>query len=84
MSQGRDFEGMRYESHTKTLVVYIDQGQADAVDGDRAFAGHLTGEIVRDTHPNGRPLGVVNALVDDADSVDVPAYEMAAQGIANA
>ena len=67
-------ERVRNEGHAEAVGIDGDERQADAIDGDRALAGHLPRQSRGGTrNVNVRPLAVVAALDERAGAVDVPA-----------
>ena len=73
---------MRNEGHAESIVLDIDERQADAIDRDRTFAGHL-GELSRRSAELHRtPIGVVVPGVDGADGVDMAGDVVAADRVA--
>src|SRR5580700_10342504 len=54
-------------------------GEADAVDGDRAFFGDVLAQILRDADGEPPVVAFGNETRDAADSVDVALHEMAAE-----
>src|SRR5688572_19925161 len=77
--EGGDLRRVRDDRDGEVVVARLDDGEADAVDGDRALLHHVAEELAIRAHAQ------VGGSVDDlADRVDVPLDEVAAQAIAQA
>src|SRR5438093_7288230 len=74
---------MRDKRDGESAVLEIDERQAHAIDGDRAFANHLFGQRLSAGEENKLPFTLTLALVDAADAVDVALNDMSAQPIAD-
>src|SRR5882672_3813001 len=77
-AERRDFQGVRDQVHFEGIALDAVDGQADAVDADRAFARHVFRELFR--YPEAHHAAI--PADDLADAVDVAAHQMAAERIA--
>jgi hypothetical protein len=84
VAEGGDGKGMRDERDAEAAGIDVDQREADAIDGDGAFAGHLGELRGRGQEPHFAPVGIVFAGVDRGESVDVAGDVVAADGVARA
>src|SRR3954447_9696163 len=78
-AQVRAFQRLGDQRHVEGRVVDPGDGQADAVDGDRALLNHVAQQLGRrlDGHHAGE--AVLRDARDDADAVDVTLHDVAAQ-----
>ena len=50
------------QGHAEAVGLAVDDRQAHAVDGDRAFGGHLHGQLAGHGEPEGGPVAAIVAL----------------------
>src|SRR5215212_5235882 len=80
--QRGDGQGVGDQHDREAVVLDLDQGQADAVDGDRALGDHQyrPGRVDGEAEELPFPLGAASA--EDGGRVDVPLDEVTAQTVA--
>ncbi len=79
-----DGQGVRDEHDREAVGRDVDQGQAHAVDGDRALRDHQRGPGRVDREGEELPLALGPALAEVGRGVDVPLDEVAAEAVADA
>ena len=74
---------MRDQGDAEPARCDIDQGETDAVNGDGAFADHLTGQFGRARKPEHLPLALPVTFFHPAQAINVSLNNVAAQSVAD-
>lgn len=72
-------EGVGDEGDGKSVAFDLDDGQADAVHGDRSFRDHLREQNSRDLEPECGPFALFEDLFYGAGGIDVALDEVSAE-----
>ena len=75
---------MRDEGDAKAPVFHVDQCQADAVNTDRPFAGHLPHEARGGVEPESGPIALVVAAFEGPQTVDMAGDQMPSDQVTQA
>ncbi len=70
------------EGHTEAVGLNLDERQTDAINGDRAFVGHLPQQAGRRLKDEMRPVIVIATLDQAAEAIDMAGNEVAAEAVA--
>src|SRR5436190_4913156 len=77
-------QGARDERHREARAATGEDGQADAVDGDRALLDQVGGEGARAAEAVEEPVAVAGDPLQASDAVDVALDDVAAHAVAHA
>ena len=82
-AQCRHIKCVRNQSDAESVFEDFDQCQADTIDRDGAFVGHLSGELWGYLEPESGPLSVIASLGNGADCIDVSGDVMASHSVSD-